>query len=324
MGTLFLNQIKKQATFFLQEKYKNVRLALTDVSQAELLAEEATNSSAWGPDARTMTKIAEASYEVDDYWKIVDVLHKRFHNVDWKEWRQSYKSLILLEFLLTHGPEEFAEQFQSDSDAIEELGTFNYVDDKGFNWGDIMQKRSNNIINLLHGGVTLKEARLKALQITKEIQGFGSFPILSPSSSSTSSPSSATSESSRASSFGSFSTTSSTFNYDTLPREEALDNKYYEPNDLKDKNTVTSYASNKNFEKSHVWNCSTIRENGSLLDGEGDEKLDDGIINGIRTKILVGIGPSEKYNNEEKEVFRSLSNVGRLIKKKYDRQFSMD
>ena len=41
------------------------------------MAEEATNNDPWGPNAKTMTRIAEASYEVDDYWRIVDVLHKR-------------------------------------------------------------------------------------------------------------------------------------------------------------------------------------------------------------------------------------------------------
>ena len=36
MGSLLLNHIKKQASSFLQEKYKNARLAFTDVTEAEL------------------------------------------------------------------------------------------------------------------------------------------------------------------------------------------------------------------------------------------------------------------------------------------------
>lgn len=55
----------------------------------------------------------------------------RLYNIDWKEWRQSYKTLILLEFLLTHGPEDFAEEFQGDSEVIQELGSFKYIDDRG-------------------------------------------------------------------------------------------------------------------------------------------------------------------------------------------------
>ncbi|GMN53390.1 hypothetical protein TIFTF001_022529 [Ficus carica] len=72
-----MDHIKKQASSFLQDKYRSVRIALTDVTEAELLAEEATNGDECSPDARTMTKIAEASHGVDDYWRISDVLHRR-------------------------------------------------------------------------------------------------------------------------------------------------------------------------------------------------------------------------------------------------------
>ncbi|GMP70026.1 hypothetical protein CsSME_00029060 [Camellia sinensis var. sinensis] len=61
-----------------------------------------------------MTMIAQASFDIDDYWGITDVLHR---SIGWKEWRQSYKSLVLLDFLLTHSPEDFVEEFKCDYDA---------------------------------------------------------------------------------------------------------------------------------------------------------------------------------------------------------------
>ncbi|KAI3442104.1 ENTH domain-containing protein [Psidium guajava] len=198
MENLLLGQVKKQASSFLQDKYKAARLALTDVTQAELLAEDVTNNDPSSPDARSMTQIAEASYDIDDYLRVADVLHKRLQNIDWKQWRQFYKTLILLEFLLTHGPEEFAEEFEGDVAIIEELGSFQHVDEKGFNWGVNMHKKAEQILKLLGDRETLKEARLKALKITKEIQGFGCYTS-SPSSESSCS----ISETLRTSSFGS-------------------------------------------------------------------------------------------------------------------------
>lgn len=59
------------------------------------------------------------------------MLNCRFDKNDLKEWRQAYNTLVLLEFLLTHGPEEFAEEFQCESDIIEGLGAFQYVDERG-------------------------------------------------------------------------------------------------------------------------------------------------------------------------------------------------
>ncbi|KAK2402044.1 ENTH/VHS family protein [Trifolium repens] len=159
MGSLLLDQIKKQTTNFLQEKYKTARMTFTDVTGAELLAEEATNKDDCSPDAKTMTQIAEASFDIDEYWRIVDVLHRRLYNVDWEEWRQSYKALVLLEFMLTHGPIDFAQEFQCDAEIIEELGSFTHIDERGFNWGFRMQKLSNEILKLLQGGEALKQAQ---------------------------------------------------------------------------------------------------------------------------------------------------------------------
>nr|XP_008391233.2 epsin-3 [Malus domestica] len=338
MGTLFLNHIKKQASNFLQEKYKIARLTFTDVTPTELLAEEATNNDPYSPDAKTMTKIADASFDVDDYWRIVDILHRRLYSIDWKEWRQSYKALILLEFLLTHGPEDFAEEFQRDSYVIQELGSFKYIDNKGFNWGVSMQKKSDQILNLLGGGQILREARLKALKITNEIQGFGS---------ATASPSSATSFSSSASeasrtSFGSFSTTSSVWNdinelsrsYEPSPTKlEAMER--YSPSGLRsnDYDKASNFLeTNENSEGSHLWDCPPIEEKGSLLESgdEGDaedddedefyEKAPDGnLISGMFSK-LVNLSPRRSHG--EKVGFRSVSDVGREGQKKFDRQSS--
>ncbi|KAJ6900371.1 Epsin domain [Populus alba x Populus x berolinensis] len=64
MGSPLLHEFKRQASSFLKEKIKTARLALTDVTPTE--------------DRRTMGVISRAAFEVDDYWIIVDILHKRF------------------------------------------------------------------------------------------------------------------------------------------------------------------------------------------------------------------------------------------------------
>ncbi|KAL6292254.1 hypothetical protein ACE6H2_000396 [Prunus campanulata] len=342
MGTLFLDHIKNKASNFLQEKYKTARLTFTDVTQVELLAEEATNGDPCSPDAKTMTQIAAASFEMDDYWRVVDILHRRLYNIDWKEWRQSYKALVLLEFLLTHGPEEFADEFQSDIDVIQELGSFKYIDKTGFNWGVCMQKKSDQIQNLLGGGQPLREARLKALRITNEIQGFGS-ATSSPSASTPSSSSS--SEASRAS-FASFSTTSSVWN-----DMNELSKGYQEPSSTKleamesyspggicndyDNKTCNFLASTSENSEGQLWGCPPIQEKGSLLESEDEEDADaddyddleyfekapDGnFISGMFSK-LVNISPPRAHG--KKVGFRSVSDVGREGKKRFDRQYSL-
>ncbi|KAL5991956.1 hypothetical protein ACLOJK_012868 [Asimina triloba] len=182
MSTPFFHELKKQASFFLKDKIRNARLALTDVTPAELLTEEATNGNPWGPDTRTMGMISRAAFEIDDYWRIVEILHKRLSRYDRKNWRESYKALVLLEHLLTHGPESVAAEFRSDQDIIRELGSFQYIDERGFNWGLTVRKKSERILQLLENGRLLKEERDRARKISRGIQGFGSFSHRSSSS----------------------------------------------------------------------------------------------------------------------------------------------
>lgn len=204
-----------------------------------------------------------------------------------------------------------------------------------FNWGSSMQKKSDQILILLGGGPTLREARLKALKITNEIQGFGS-SVSSPSSST---PSSAYTETPRASSFSSFSTTSSVWNemnnelsksHLTSPtRSEAMES--YSQGGLRDSDDDHDNDHYENpREGSHRWDCPPIEEKGSLLesededDGDDDEyyEKEDGIISGICSK-LVNLSPSRGNGPHGNTGFRSVSDVGREgNKKRFDRHFS--
>ncbi|XP_077228161.1 uncharacterized protein LOC143861123 isoform X2 [Tasmannia lanceolata] len=267
MGSLFLSEMKKKASSFLQEKYKSARLVLTDVTQAELL-----------------------------------------ESINWKEWRKSYKALVLLDFLLTHGPETVPEEFYCDVGVIEQLGKFKHIDERGFDWGAAMKKKSERILQLLEEGELLKEARSTALKVSKEIQGFGNL-LISPSSSS---------RTSRTSSFGSHSSYSTTTNdIDELhSHDQKLQHKEFNENsgETSPNKLNTYFEADKNVRGSHLWD-NPIQEKGSLLDLEEEEEeekedSDGGITNPVK-------------QDQEKVSFRSFSNVGRLMKKKMDRQLSL-
>lgn len=175
MNKPLFHEFKKQASFYLKEKIKTARLALTDVTPAQLLAEEATNGDPGGPDARTMKMISRSAFEVDDYWRIVEILHKRLGRFERRFWRESYKAVVVLEYLMTHGPESVAVEFQTDRDVIKEMENFQHIDEKGFNWGLTVRKKAERVLKLLEKGPLLKEERERARKISRGIQGFGSF-----------------------------------------------------------------------------------------------------------------------------------------------------
>ncbi|KAF3454713.1 hypothetical protein FNV43_RR05161 [Rhamnella rubrinervis] len=181
-GVPSFREFKKQASFFLKEKIKTARLALTDVTPAQLRTEEATSGNPWAPDTRTLGSISRAAFELEDYTRIVEILHKRLLKFERKNWNVAYNSLIVLEHLLTHGPESVAEEFQGDKDVIGDMESFQYIDEKGFNWGLTVRKKSERILKLLQKGPLLKEERDRARKLSRGIQGFGSFCQRSSSS----------------------------------------------------------------------------------------------------------------------------------------------
>ncbi|PON33841.1 ENTH domain containing protein [Parasponia andersonii] len=135
------------------------------------MREDATNGNTWPPDTRTRGIISRAAFEVDDYWRIVEILHSNLLKFDRENWRGPYKALILLEHLLTHGPLRVAEEFQCDKDIIKEMGTNQYVAEKGFNWGLSVNTLSEKVLKLLENSSFLEEERA----LTRGIEGLGSF-----------------------------------------------------------------------------------------------------------------------------------------------------
>ncbi|KAF0919401.1 hypothetical protein E2562_029347 [Oryza meyeriana var. granulata] len=173
------HELRRQASSYLTDKIRSARLALTDVTPTQLMTEEATSGDASPPNVKTMSLIARQAFEIDEYVRIADILHKRFARFDRRQWREAYKALLLLEHLLTHGPRSVASEFQRDREVIQQMATFQHIDEKGFNWGMTVKSKSERVLKLLERGPYLEEERERARKIAREIKGFGSFNLSS-------------------------------------------------------------------------------------------------------------------------------------------------
>ncbi|WVZ68229.1 hypothetical protein U9M48_017192 [Paspalum notatum var. saurae] len=181
MDAPFFHELRRQASSYLTGKIRSARLALTDVTPTQLMTEEATNGDASPPNVKTMGLIARQAFEIDEYVRIADILHRRFAGFDRRQWREAYKALLLLDHLLTHGPRSVAAEFQKDREAIERMATFQHIDERGFNWGLTVKTKSERVLKLLERGPFLEEERDRARKIAREIKGFGSFNLSSAS-----------------------------------------------------------------------------------------------------------------------------------------------
>uniref|UniRef100_A0ACD5WLJ4 Uncharacterized protein n=1 Tax=Avena sativa TaxID=4498 RepID=A0ACD5WLJ4_AVESA len=177
MDAPFFHELRRQASSYLTGKIRSARLALTDVTPTQLLTEEATNGDASPPTAKTMSLIAREAFEIDEYVRISDILHTRLATFDRRQWREAYKALLLLEHLLTHGPRSVAVEFRKDRAVIQNMATFQHIDEKGFNWGLTVKGKSERVLKLLERGPFLEEERERARKVAREIKGFGSFNL---------------------------------------------------------------------------------------------------------------------------------------------------
>lgn len=173
-GMGHLERLKNRATYLLKDSLKLARVALVDVSTAELMTEDATNADEWGPTTKQMAEISDSSHNSEDYLRIVHVLHERFALNTQKYWKQIHKSLILLEYLLCHGPQHLVVEFRQDKGRLEEFARFVYVDWKGVDRGSALQRRAKHVLHLLMDEAFYKNERTIAQKISKGIAGFGS------------------------------------------------------------------------------------------------------------------------------------------------------
>lgn len=173
-GMGHLERLKSRASYLLKDGLKIARVALVDVSTAELMTEDATNADEWGPTTKQMSEISDSSNNSEDYLRIVHVLHERFALNTPKYWRQIHKSLILLEYLLCHGPEHLVMEFRQDKGRIEEFARFVYVDWKGVDRGSALQRRAKHVLHLLMDEAFYKKERTSAQKVSRGIAGFGS------------------------------------------------------------------------------------------------------------------------------------------------------
>ncbi|RWW45975.1 hypothetical protein BHE74_00048139 [Ensete ventricosum] len=172
-----------------------------------------------------------------------------------------------------------------------------------FDWGACMRSKSKRILRLLGDEEELKDARAEALRISREIQGFGNL-IVSPSASSSPS-SSSSSRASRTWSFG------SSYSWD-CPSWSGPD----EPNKREEAHHVSGDSVDLKVAEMHLWDA-PVQDSSCLLISkkEGREGSPDGWSSRLRLRL---------FGRDDKRVaFRSLSNVEKEPKKKFERQSSL-
>ncbi|KAI1374337.1 hypothetical protein F4677DRAFT_176737 [Hypoxylon crocopeplum] len=90
------------------------------------------------------------------------MIYRRFTEKSAEEWRQIYKSLQLLEFLIKHGSERVIDDARSHITLLKMLRQFHYIDQNGKDQGINVRNRAKELAELLGDVERIRSERKKA------------------------------------------------------------------------------------------------------------------------------------------------------------------
>lgn len=154
----------------LKDKVTNVLYNFTDV---EVKVREATNDEAWGPHGSAMTEIAQYTFTYEHYTEVMGMLWKRMFQ-EKENWRATYKSLLLLNYLLKNGSEKVVTSSREHLYDIRSLETFSFCDENGKDQGVNIRVKAKEIAEFVQDDDRLREERKKAKKNKDKYVGINS------------------------------------------------------------------------------------------------------------------------------------------------------
>ncbi|KAF9005552.1 ENTH-domain-containing protein [Cyathus striatus] len=127
-----LTSTLSQITMYdIKSMYNQAKNVVLNVSEMEAKVREATNEDPWGASSTLMQEIAQGTFSFQHFNEIMPCIYARFMEKEAKQWRQIYKALQLLEYLIKHGSERVVDDARSHISTIKMLRNFHYIDEKG-------------------------------------------------------------------------------------------------------------------------------------------------------------------------------------------------
>ncbi|GAO50146.1 ENTH-domain-containing protein [Saitoella complicata NRRL Y-17804] len=152
-------------------KAQNVVMNYTEM---EAKVREATNNEPWGASSSLMQEIADGTHNYASFNEIMPMIYRRFTEKSAEEWRQIYKSLQLLEFIIKNGSERVIDDARAHLSTIKFLRNFHYIDEQGKDQGVNVRNRAKEVVDLLNDSESLRGERRKAKQNRNKYGGVSS------------------------------------------------------------------------------------------------------------------------------------------------------
>ncbi|PIL35143.1 hypothetical protein GSI_02932 [Ganoderma sinense ZZ0214-1] len=167
------NAISQISMYDIKSMYNQAKNVVFNVSEMEAKVRDATNDEPWGASSTLMQEIAQGTFNFQNFNEIMPAIYSRFMEKEARQWRQIYKALQLLEYLVRNGSERVVDDARSHIGTIKMLRNFYYVDEKGKDQGINVRNRSKELVELLGDVDKIRSERRKAKANKHKYTGTG-------------------------------------------------------------------------------------------------------------------------------------------------------
>ncbi|KAB8235059.1 ENTH domain-containing protein [Aspergillus alliaceus] len=165
-------QVSNLTLYDLKAGVRKVQNAVMNYTEMEAKVREATNNEPWGASTTLMQEIANGTHSYQLLNEIMPLIYRRFTDKTAEEWRQIYKSLQLLEFLIKNGSERVVDDARSHMSLIRMLRQFHFIDQNGKDQGINVRNRASELVKLLGDVDQIRAERKKARTNRNKFGGF--------------------------------------------------------------------------------------------------------------------------------------------------------
>ncbi|KAL3270084.1 hypothetical protein HHI36_009142 [Cryptolaemus montrouzieri] len=155
----------------IADKVTNVVMNYTEI---EAKVREATNDEAWGPTGQIMQELAHSTFTYEHFPEVMSMLWKRMLQDNKQNWRRTYKSLLLLNYLIKNGSERVVTSAREHIYDLRSLENYTFMDDNGKDQGVNIRHKVKELIEFVQDDDRLREERKKAKKNKDKYTGISS------------------------------------------------------------------------------------------------------------------------------------------------------
>ncbi|KAJ8481753.1 hypothetical protein ONZ45_g15196 [Pleurotus djamor] len=156
------NSLSQITMYDIKSMYNQAKNVVLNVTEMEAKVREATNDEPWGASSTLMQEIAQGTFNFQQFNEIMPCIYARFMEKEARQWRQIYKALQLLEYIIKHGSERVVDDARSHVSTIKMLRNFHYIDEKGKDEGINVRNRAKELVEMLSDVEKIRTERRKA------------------------------------------------------------------------------------------------------------------------------------------------------------------